>query len=318
MGYEHIEHLYKHSEFFKNFQKAYALEKIHGTSTWIDFVNKHRINELKKGSIDEAKQSINDFTLSFHSAGERQDTFSALFNHEFLRQILFQIVTENDWHRIRIHGEGYGGKQQKMSDTYGPILKFIVFDVKVNDTKFLDIAVSENIAKILNLEFVHYEIGNCSPEWFDEQTKTQSIQAIRNGMGTGKLREGIIVRPLLESLDSFGKRIIYKHKNPEFWEIASERPLNEKLKITHDIYQIANDWVTMQRVSHVLDHIISEREQKEIEFKDITVFVNAMVEDVHRESIGEVVWSKEVEKQIKKYAGKIFSNMIKPIKIIKI
>jgi hypothetical protein len=318
MGYEHIEHLYKHPEFFKCFSEAYALEKIHGTSTWIDFI---------KQKNDEEKESIDDFYLSFHSGGEKAESFIAIFDCEFLKQKLFQLVSENGWKSIRIHGEGYGGKQQGMTDTYGPILKFIAFDVKINGNNFLNIAESEKIAIELNLEFVHYEIGPCVPEWFDQQTKMHSIQAIKNGMGVGKLREGIIIRPcfgrgkpegpLSESFNSANKRTIYKHKNPEFWEIASERPLGEKLVIMDNVYQIANEWITKQRMEHVLNHIISEREEKNIEFKDITIFVKRMIEDVQRESEGEVVWSAEVEKEIKSRSGLIFRTVYEPPKKLK-
>jgi hypothetical protein len=314
MGYEHIEHLYKHPEFFKTYKEAYALEKIHGTSTWIDFANKKRITDIEKGVeiAAENKQSIEDFKLTFHSGGEKTETFAALFDQEFLKQELFKIVLQNNWHWIRVHGEGYGGKQQKMFDTYGPVLKFIVFDIKINGEHFLDIAQSEKIAQVLNLEFVHYEIGPCTPEWFDQQTKIHSIQAIRNGIGEGKLREGIIVRPIKETIGFVGRRVIYKHKNPEFWEISSDRPLGEKLIILMDIHQITTEWVTDQRADHVINHIISERELKEIEFKDIKTFVNAMIEDVKRESQGEVQWSIEVEKEIKKRAGLIFQSKVKP------
>lgn len=343
MGYEHIEHLYKHPEFFKNYANSkecntdvYALEKIHGTSTWIDYVNVRNLdknNEIYEIDEDKNKddQKVNDneyeyifedFHIRFHSAGERPDAFAALFDHKFLKQQLFQLVSNNNWYRIKVHGEGYGGKQQKMADTYGPNLKFIVFDVKVfdkidkidnnnnNNGRFLDIAKSEQIAKQLNLEFVHYEIGQCTPEWFDQQTKTHSIQAIRNGMGEGKLREGIIVRPLLETLTANGDRIIYKHKNPEFWETTSERPLGEKLVVMNDAQQIANEWVTKQRAEHVVNHIISDREQKEIAYADISILVKEMIEDIKRESIGEVEWSKLVEKEIKKRSGNMFRNMI--------
>ena len=108
MGYEHITHLYKHPEFFDNFQQAYALEKIHGTSTWIDFVNK---KIAKQVDVDhEIKQSIDDFSLTFHSGGEPSKNFIALFDQEFLIAELFKLALENYWYRIRVHGEGYGGK----------------------------------------------------------------------------------------------------------------------------------------------------------------------------------------------------------------
>jgi hypothetical protein len=337
MGYEHIEHLYKHPEFFKNFTQAYALEKIHGTSTWINFksvalaqaqvqaqssndtdpVVDHPVNAVVDHQVNpttavklETKQTIDEFRLTFHSGGETAESFAGLFDYGSLEQKLFQIVTKNKWHGIRVHGEAYGGKQQKMAHTYGPVLRFVVFDIKINDTRFLNIQESEKIARELNLDFVHYEIGPCIPEWFDQQTKKNSIQAIKNGMGEGKLQEGIIVRPLTETIDFNNRRVIYKHKNPEFWEIASARTLGTKLVLMTAIKQIADDFVTKQRAEHVINHIISEREQKYIEFKDVGLFVDAMVQDIKREGDGEIKWSRDVEKEIKKRAGLLFRSIV--------
>jgi hypothetical protein len=271
------------------------------------------IQDESISEYDSEAAVIDDFRLSFHSGGETAQNFTALFDVESLKQALFKIIKTNKWYCIRVHGEGYGGKQQKMADTYGPNLKFIVFDVKINNKNFLDIAQSEIIAKELGLDFVHYEIGDCTPEWFDAQTKMHSIQAIRNGMGEGKLREGIIARPIQETLNEINRRVIYKHKNPEFWEMASERPLGEKLVVMSDMYKITNEWVTKQRAEHVIQHIIEKREHKEIVFNDIKEFVKDMIEDVKREAAQEIIWSDAVEKQIRKHSGLLFNSIVPPI-----
>ena len=53
------------------------------------------------------------------------------------------------------------------------------------------------------------------------------MQAIRNGMGPGKQREGVIVKPIIESYLRSGKRVVFKHKNEIFWEIKTKRSLGE-------------------------------------------------------------------------------------------
>lgn len=69
-----------------------------------------------------------------------------------------------------------------MSKTYGPNFKFIVFDIRINfnDTlndKFLDVSDAE-------------------------------IMAIRNGIGNGRVREGIVVKPIHEGKMSNDERAI--------------------------------------------------------------------------------------------------------------
>ena len=58
--------------------------------------------------------------------------------------------------RSTVFGEGYGGKEQGMRDTYGPDLKFIAFDVKIGN-RWLSVTDAEDVVKKLGLEFVFYK-----------------------------------------------------------------------------------------------------------------------------------------------------------------
>ena len=79
---------------------------------------------------------------------KRDKTSKRFLIKESLKIQLEDLSVTNDWSLIRIHGEGYGGKQQGMSATYGPNLKFIVFDVYI-DGKFSDVpdADAEKLAQ---------------------------------------------------------------------------------------------------------------------------------------------------------------------------
>nr|AEX63163.1 hypothetical protein mv_R961 [Moumouvirus Monve] len=294
MGYMHIESLYKCPEFFQLFPEVYCMEKIHGTSTWIRY---------------EKCQM-----LKFHSGGEPGETFKAIFNEEFLKNKLDELSTKNNWNIIKIHGEGYGGRQQGMSKTYGDKLKFIVFDVYVEsvDTnikpKYLNVTEAEKIAEELQFEFVHYVRGLNTPEWIEEQSNQESIQAIRNGIGSGKPREGVVVRPIIESVFSNGQRVITKHKNAEFWEIKTRRPLGERLKVVEGINEIIEDWVTDQRFNHVVDRVLQQKINKVLEKNDIKILLDLMVEDVKRESEGEVIWNDKLVSAIRRKTAIMFKN----------
>lgn len=302
MGYMHITPLYKLPDFFELFKEVYAMEKIHGTSTWVTY-------------------DISAPELKYHSGGEKLEKFKALFNHGSLQNDLTKLAIENNWSIIRIHGECYGNKQQKMSKIYGNKLKFIAFDIyitKINNitnndkqSYFLDVPDAEKISKLLGLEFVDYVKGPNTPDWIEEQSKMQSIQAIRNGIGPGKSREGVVIRPLIESLFTDGKRAIAKHKNSEFSEITSKRPLGEHLKILDDAQDIVNEWVTEERFNHVADRILQKKDDKKIGLGDIKTFIELMIEDVKREADGEIIWSNSVDKRIRQKTGLMFRDKIK-------
>jgi hypothetical protein len=224
------------------------------------------------------------------------------------------LMNQNNWSSIKIHGEGYGGKQQGMSKTYGNDLKFIVFDIFVTDTNnssnFLDIPQAENIATQLGFEFVHYVKGPNTPEWIEEQANNESIQAIRNGMGHNKPREGIVIRPIFENCFPDETRAIVKHKNSEFWEIKSPRPLGEKIIVIEEADKIVDEWVTEQRFYHVIDRVLQNKHTKELEKRDIKQIMELMIEDVQRESEGEIIWSDLVGKKIRRMTGIMIKKYI--------
>jgi len=295
MGYLSIKHLYKCSEFFDLFKEVYAMEKIHGTSTWI---------YLKTNQ-----------TLIFHSGGETSDKFKKLFNEEFIHVELKQIAKENDWVSIKIHGEAYGGKQQGMKETYGPTLKFIVFDVLVSTavaSHYLTIPAAETIAKRLGLEFVDYVLGPNTKEWLEEQTQRNSVQAVRNGILIDKPREGIVIRTIDESTMPNGERAIFKHKNDKFWEVSTPRLLGIESKIIAESTAIVDEWVTEERLKHVVDKMLHDIPDKTLTIKHINQFLNAMVADIKKESENEIVWhpSGLTERSIKQKASYMYREFI--------
>jgi hypothetical protein len=73
------------------------------------------------------------------------------------------------------------GAQQGMAGTYGPHLKFVAFDVMVND-KWQNVSEAADYCKNY-LKLV---------STLDAERDQESVQAIKNGMGHGKKREGAL------------------------------------------------------------------------------------------------------------------------------
>jgi len=288
MGYLHIDNLYKSQEILA-FRECYAMEKIHGTSAHI---------------------SYDGVELKFFSGGESHERFMTLFNKEFLLHYLNQLDTFSSDHKILIYGEAYGGKQQGMSKTYGPNLKFIVFDVKIGDS-WLSVPNACDVATKLGLEFVDYALIPTEIEAINAERDKPSTQAKRNGIEGDKPREGVVLRPVFEVTLNNGKRLIVKHKRDEFRERASIPEIDPaKREILANAEAIANEWVTAERVRHVVNTIISGRDNKEISIKDTGLVIKAMVEDVTREAQGEIVDNPIVRKAIGAAGGRLFKQMV--------
>jgi len=282
MGYIHIYNLYKDQSILL-FKECYALEKIHGTSAHI-----HWNGDTK--------------TLTFFGGGEKSYRFEALFDVEFLRK-KFEGVK----HDVTIYGEAYGGEQQKMAETYGPRLKFIAFDV-MTDKVWKNVPEAEHFCKnVLNLDFVDYVKISTDLEALDAERDRESMQAVRNDMGHGRKREGIVVRPLFECLLNFNKRVIAKHKCKEFQETKTEKRPQEDfyLQVLTEAKEIADEWVTEQRLEH-----ISQKFTEPLMLKDMKRIIAAMILDIYREAKGEIVESKTVENAIAKSTVDLFRKKL--------
>lgn len=192
-----------------------------------------------------------------------------------------------------------------MSETYGKDLKFICFDVNVGG-KWQGVIESDNMVKELGLEFVDYVKIPCTLEAIDAERDKPSVQSKRNGIKEGKKREGVVLRPVIELSDCYGNRICVKHKGDDFKETKTPRKVTDpdKLKVLEDAKMVADEWVTVMRLRHVIDKFPN------VGMKDIPDIIKAMVEDVLREGEGEIVESKDVNKAIGKKTAIMFKEYV--------
>jgi len=282
MGYLHIDNLYKNQAILM-FKECYALEKIHGTSAHVSWDHKRK-------------------KVGFFAGGERHERFVGIFDEANLEKVFSENFLDSD---AVVYGEAYGGKCQGMSATYGMELKFVAFDVMVGP-HWLNVPAAESVVQKLGLEFVDYRKISTDLEMIDHERDKWSTQAERNGVGTGKLREGVVLRPLIELTMNNGARLIAKHKRDEFKETKTPRTVDpEAFKVLTEANAIADEWVTEMRLSHVLDKL-----PKDIGMESTRLVINAMIEDVYREAKGEIVESKEVSKAISNKAVAMFKKKL--------
>lgn len=275
MSYLHIENLYKARDILL-FKECYAMEKIHGTSAHIGWNGK----------------------LYFFSGGESYDMFVDLFDKECLAQRFSELRHD----KCVIYGEAYGGKCQGMRATYGDELRFIAFEVMIGD-RWLCVPAAEGLVTSFGLDFVPYVKIETSIDELNFWRDAPSQQSVKNGIIEERKREGIVVRPLEEFTRNNGGRTIAKHKNEDFAETKSPRSLADsvdKLAILSKAQEIAAEWVTEMRLTHVLDEFPNAGPEQ------IPNILKAMNEDIVREAGDEIVFSREARKEISKQTATMF------------
>lgn len=282
MGYLNISNLYASQDILL-FKECYALEKVHGSSSHLLF---------------------RDGQVHFFAGGEKHENFIKIFDEENLKQKHTELFGSD---KVVVYGEVYGGKCQKMSVTYGKDLKFVAFDVKVDEC-WLNVPNAEDVVKKLGLEFVYYKKIATDLDLIDAERDADSVQAIRNGMGTGKIREGIVLRPLIELTKSNGSRIIAKHKREEFSERVHVPKVIDAAKqaVLTKAQEIAEEWVVPMRLTHVLQeipHCTGIEHTQEV--------IKAMIADVYKEAKNEIVESKEASSAIGKKTAELWKKRIK-------
>lgn len=283
MSYMDIEQLYKNRDILL-FKQCYAMEKIHGSSSNLKW---------------------KDSKISFFPGGSDYPNFVNIFDKEKLEKLFIEQFGEKD---AVVYGEVYGGRMQGMSATYGKELKFIVFEVKVGEHSWLNVPAAEQVALSLGLEFVPYELVSTDIEALDAERAKPSTQALRNGCGAEKKREGIVLRPPIEVRKNNGARIIAKYKNDDFGETKTPRKLDaERLEILSKAEEIADEWVTYRRLEHVLDAFPNSG------IEQTGDIIKAMIADIEKESGGEVENFKEARKAIGKKTAQMFKERVSKI-----
>jgi len=283
MGYKSIPNLYQVPEVISLLKEAYYLEKIHGTSANVTWA---------------------DGALTFFSGGVSQVVFENLFDKSNLATVF--DAEFGKFQTVAVHGEAYGGSCQKMSRTYGEATKFIVFEVIV-DGKHLSVTQAHDVATKLGLEFVHYVKGPSTLEFADAQRNAPSVQAVRNGIVGDRAREGVVIRPLITLTKNNDEILIAKHKGKGFEETKTPRPVSaEKLKVFSEANEASEEWVTPMRLEHVMDKLSPDG--KVLTIRDTKTVIIAMVEDIKKESVGEIEWSKAVESAIMRDSALMFKK----------
>jgi hypothetical protein len=278
MSYMHIDNLYKDKQILM-FKRCFAMEKIHGTSAHLSYKNKE---------------------LKFFSGGCSAEAFVALFDKEALQSIL---DGKSRTEEVTVYGEAYGGKLQGMSETYGKELRFVAFEVKIGNT-WLAVPQAEGFARSLGLDFVPWMEITTDLKDIDQVRDLPSEQARKLGRGE-HIREGVVLRPPVEVTLNNGERIIAKHKRDEFRETKSPRVVGQDLSTLTKSKEVADEWVTEERLNHILTG-----NNIELDITKTGEVIRLMDEDIRREAGTEIVFYKGTDKEIAKATAIMFKKRL--------
>ena len=156
---------------------------------------------------------------------------------------LFQDLVAADPHarRVTVFGELYGGHYPhpdvppasprpsivQKGVRYHPQVRFVAFDIRVNDTRYLDL--QEAVALFRKFAVPHVQVVFSGPyedvlAWAQEHRAAVVdpawYQCPDLPVLDGNKGEGWVVRPLQELALTWGDRAMYKVKNPDFNEIV--------------------------------------------------------------------------------------------------
>jgi len=264
------------------FRRCWALEKVHGTSAHVTYVEGQ--------------------PLSFFSGGESHGRFVALFDEADLTTKFVMLG-----HReVTIYGEAYGGRCMGMRSTYGDVLRFIAFDVQVGEA-WLSVPDADQVVTALGLEFVPFAEMSTDLTDLDQARDAPSVVAQRRGCGNDKAREGVVLRPPIEVTLNGGHRVVVKHKRQTFSERATPQKVVDpaKLAVLAEASAIAQEWVTPMRLAHVLDKL-----PRPLHMSATPRVIAAMVADVYREAAGEVVESRDATTAIGRRTAGLFREWL--------
>ena len=275
----HIDNLYKpEAQRILEFKWVWVLEKIHGTSAHISF---------------------KDDRISFSAGGSDHEAFVKLFDPDGL-MTAFQELGHP---AITIFGEAYGGKINRMSKVYGPAIRFVAFEVQIGES-WLSPPNAQDVCNKLKLDFVAFE--RCSTD-IGELTKLRdspSAQAWRLDMGEHP-REGIVLHPPFEVRLNNNERLIAKYKTEAYQERTKEPRVGEAPNQLTDAEAIAQEWVTPNRLEHVLQTLQSEGvDVSGLEARRYVI--QRMSEDVEREGKGEVEFSRMTKTAVGRHTARLF------------
>ena len=280
----------------------YGILKSKGTIPGPTYPGARRVLRLREVHGTTARISFTKGRVHFFAGGASYHLMCAKYDTPELTSFAEQVGVP-----FVVYGEVYAGNVQGMRATYGDEQLFIGFEATV-DGEWLSVPAADKFITGLGLDFVPWVRIPATLEAIESERDKPSEVAARRGITEPRLREGVVLHPVEEMLPTSG-RLNAKHKSEAFRETRTPRKVidPEMQVVLSEAKEVAEEWVTEMRVTHVIDKL------RVSGIEDTPKVVKAVLADVEAESIGEVIWSKEVRKAVGKAAAKIWIRHVRKI-----
>jgi Rnl2 family RNA ligase len=186
------------------------------------------------------------------------------------------------------YGEFHGSGIQK-GIKYCDKKDFRVFDIRDPEGNFLDWEDVVSICKEVGFKHVPVVMtGRVTLDDLNQIIDDISRTAIENGIDVAdNTGEGYVIKPLKMRRDKRGNWMRAKYKSNKWAERASapktRRPNPEKMKLQEQARELAEQVVTLGRVSTVADHITRDG-NTELSMRRTGDFLRAFINDVIKEN----------------------------------
>jgi Rnl2 family RNA ligase len=268
-----------------------VLEKIHGANFSIYVYENEILAARRSDYVDkdeffyDHKRIINELTpnlrLLHKAIGDYVivgELFGGIYSHPDVPKSETAVKTQNGIH-------------------YSPENQFIAFDLR-KDGIYYDFDKAEELFKVFNIPHLTPLFQGSIDEAFNFNQYFQTTIPERYGLPPIKDNEaeGVIIRPIKESLDQRKNRIIYKKKTAKYSEVKAKKhgPSIVKTGIP-DKYKLVTDYLTDSRAENVRSHFGDKPSKGEL----IKAYVEDVLKDFQKDH-GEIS-----DKDAKQIRGKI-------------
>lgn len=216
--YTDIDNIKHYPEVFVDGEEVVISEKIHGSSTRYGFLS---LNKTVLGKIKQFfTRKTHEYVVGSHNVQKTIFSGKGYYKEDVYTQIgdrykLKDIIPKD----YIIYGEIYGGKPKIQELDYGlkNSIDVVFFDVKYKG-KYLDFQSFRDFCESRSLPIAPIcYIGPYSKEILDKYTNAKNtIVKSENGFPVKQIREGCVVKPIIEEYSNRCGRKILKSINPEY------------------------------------------------------------------------------------------------------
>lgn len=200
--YTSIENLRNHQKVFEDGEEVVVTEKVHGTNSRIGLIN----GEMFAGSkgVRRKPPQTPDGEPLVGFDGYKHHTYWFPWSIDAVQEMMAGIYEDDTVESVILYGEIYGAKIQKLDYGVGKgNLGYVAFDIKINGEflpyeQFTELCDQYGVPRVPELDRVKFEY-DLVKSYADGGTMLEGDH----------IREGVVVKPLVEGRDpKIGRRIL--------------------------------------------------------------------------------------------------------------